>query len=118
MFPRTPPWFFMYILSLLLLTSTPFVQTTTTSRLTTKFATTLMNTDEHHGSTPSGLHDNGTDPEGHDEGHGSHGISLVPVHFEHVKYPVVFSIVVILAGMSKLGFHFSHFLSSKVPESW
>lgn len=50
--------------------------------------------------------------------HGKHGIILIPVHFSHVEYPLIFSLVVIFAGLSKLAFHYSHFLSSKVPESW
>ncbi|XP_045201106.1 sodium/hydrogen exchanger 1-like [Mercenaria mercenaria] len=52
-----------------------------------------------------------------DSGHGKNGIVLIPVHFSHVEYPLIFSLVVIFAGLSKLGFHYSHFLSSKVPES-
>lgn len=50
--------------------------------------------------------------------HGKDGITLIPVHFSHVEYPLIFSLVVIFAGLSKLAFHYSHFLSSKVPESW
>ena len=70
--------------------------------------------------TDSGNHDNTSthDPMSNTDPHSSNGVNLVPVHFEHVKYPVVFSIVVIFAALSKLVFHFSHVLSSKVPESW
>ena len=70
--------------------------------------------------TDSGNHDNTSthDPISNTDPHSSNGVNLVPVHFEHVKYPVVFSIVVIFAALSKLVFHFSHVLSSKVPESW
>lgn len=50
-------------------------------------------------------------------GHDTDGIVLIPVHFYHVEYPLIFTIVVIFAGLSKLAFHYSHFLSSKVPES-
>jgi len=46
------------------------------------------------------------------------GVQLFPVHFEHVKYPLVFTLVVILAGLSKIAFHQAHAVSSKVPESW
>ncbi|KAH3834056.1 Na(+)/H(+) exchanger protein 7-like [Dreissena polymorpha] len=49
--------------------------------------------------------------------HHSSTYELVQVHWEHVKAPLVFTLVVIIAGLSKIGFHYSHFLSSKVPES-
>ncbi|KAH3812598.1 Na(+)/H(+) exchanger protein 7-like [Dreissena polymorpha] len=54
----------------------------------------------------------------HDK-HGQHGdsVPLAPIHFSHVKYALVFSVVVIVAGLSKILFHHSHFLSSRVPES-
>ncbi|XP_052783050.1 Na(+)/H(+) exchanger protein 7-like [Mya arenaria] len=49
--------------------------------------------------------------------HHADGIQLFPVHFMHVKYPLIFTLVMILAGFSKIAFHHSQFLSSKVPES-
>lgn len=72
------------------------------------------------GSTSS--HDTATHGEtgkGHYGGssHGSNTIQLVPVKFDHVKYPLVFTLVVMVCSFSKLFFHYSHFLSSKVPES-
>lgn len=46
-----------------------------------------------------------------------YSIHLVALNYEHVKYPLVFTLVVIFAGLSKIVFHHLHFLSSKIPES-
>lgn len=46
------------------------------------------------------------------------GVELVVLRWSDVEYPLIITLVVIFAGLSKLGFHYSHFLSSKVPESW
>lgn len=46
------------------------------------------------------------------------GVELVVLRWSEVEYPLIITLVVIFAGLSKLGFHYSHFLSSKVPESW
>jgi hypothetical protein len=78
--------------------------------------TTLHNGTHNETGNP---HDNQSSNIHEEEGgHGHKGIILIPVHFSHVEYPLIFSLVVIFAGLSKLGFHYSHFLSSKVPESW
>ncbi|XP_053404258.1 sodium/hydrogen exchanger 1-like [Mercenaria mercenaria] len=63
--------------------------------------------DGHHGD------------EGHDghERHKSKKIHVVEFNFDHVKTPLLFGLVVIIAGLSKIGFHHANFLSSKVPES-
>ena len=45
-------------------------------------------------------HGNETEEE---EKHHAHGIHLVTVDFAHVKYPLVFGLVVILAALSKIG---------------
>ncbi|KAL5004613.1 hypothetical protein ScPMuIL_018069 [Solemya velum] len=51
------------------------------------------------------------------EHHEVHGIHVASINFEHVKAPLVFTIVVLIAAFSKLGFHHADFLSSHVPES-
>ena len=94
---------------------------TATGTITTKVQTTETGTTgsgpQHDKTTNTTNEDDGKHNEDeHENGHSS--IKLVPIHFKHVKYPLVFTIVVLLAGLSKLGFHFSHFLSSKIPESW
>ncbi|KAL4220615.1 hypothetical protein ACF0H5_021012 [Mactra antiquata] len=83
--------------------------------------TTVLNNCVPVTSSKPANNDSDTDGEpqdDHDDGHGSEGIILIPFHFTHVEYPLIISLVVIFAGLSKLAFHFSHFLSSKVPESW
>lgn len=61
-------------------------------------------------------------PEGHreaTEGNRSefHRVHLVEVKFEEVESPFIVCCVVLIAALSKLGFHYSNFLSSIVPES-
>ncbi|WAR28114.1 SL9A2-like protein [Mya arenaria] len=71
-------------------------------------------TDSHGDGTTQHKVIGGHEKDDHDT---THGIELFTFNFSNVKYPLVFSLVVILAGLSKIGFHYSHFLSSKVPES-
>ena len=54
-----------------------------------------------------------------DHGHGHNdGITVASVkHFDKVKYLLAITVVVLVAGVSKLGYHRANFLSSKVPES-
>ncbi|XP_067669165.1 sodium/hydrogen exchanger 1-like [Haliotis asinina] len=59
-------------------------------------------TDGHHGK--AGHHDH-------------HGIEIAGVLFDNVREPLIYTIVVILAAISKVAFHHAHFLSSKIPES-
>lgn len=47
----------------------------------------------------------------------SPSIHVLALEFEAVKEPLIFTVVVLLAGISKIGFHHADFLSSKVPES-
>ncbi|XP_059139942.1 Na(+)/H(+) exchanger beta-like isoform X2 [Physella acuta] len=54
----------------------------------------------------------------HSKGHGHHGaLHVAAVAYEEVKEPIIFTIVVLLAGISKIGYHHANFLSSKIPES-
>lgn len=46
------------------------------------------------------------------------GVELIVLNWKDVEYPFIVTLVIIFVGLSKLGFHYSHFLSSKVPESW
>ncbi|XP_052219031.1 sodium/hydrogen exchanger 3-like [Dreissena polymorpha] len=92
----------------------------TTSNATTKTSTLkpIDNNDTEQGTSLDPSHSNfSTTTKKPDSGHHSSTYELVQVHWEHVKDPLVFTIVVIVAGLSKIGFHQSHFLSSKVPES-
>ena len=62
---------------------------------------------DHHGNDTSS-HSNKTGhhgDKGHDDGHGhgSSSIHLVEFHADHVKGPLVFGLVVIIAGLSKIG---------------
>ncbi|KAL4220521.1 hypothetical protein ACF0H5_020919 [Mactra antiquata] len=68
-------------------------------------------TDEHHKQHKQQHHDDGGSH------HGSDRIHVAELNFEPLKTPLVFCIVVIIAGLSKIGFHHANFLSSKVPES-
>ncbi|XP_076435506.1 Na(+)/H(+) exchanger beta-like [Babylonia areolata] len=63
---------------------------------------------------------NTTEPGKEGEGHGKHRphtIHVLALEFEAVKEPLIFTVVVLLAGLSKIGFHHADFLSSKIPES-
>lgn len=46
-----------------------------------------------------------------------HRVHLVDMKFEEVESPFIVCVVVLIAALSKLGFHYSNFLSSIVPES-
>lgn len=54
---------------------------------------------------------------GHHGKHESHRIHVIAFEYEAVKEPLIFTVVVLLAGLSKIGFHHANFLSSKIPES-
>ncbi|XP_070173141.1 Na(+)/H(+) exchanger beta-like [Littorina saxatilis] len=49
--------------------------------------------------------------------HREHSVHVVALEFEHVKEPLIFTIVILLAGLFKIAFHHADFLSSKIPES-
>ncbi|KAK3605348.1 hypothetical protein CHS0354_033839 [Potamilus streckersoni] len=49
--------------------------------------------------------------------HKTFGIKVVELKLHHLMQPLVFCLVVLMAGLSKIGFHHADFLSSKVPES-
>ncbi|XP_053403681.1 sodium/hydrogen exchanger 3-like isoform X2 [Mercenaria mercenaria] len=61
--------------------------------------------------------DNITEEEESESEHEHPGVELIVVRWKDVEYPFIITLVVIFIGLSKLGFHYSHFLSSKVPES-
>ncbi|XP_060600356.1 Na(+)/H(+) exchanger protein 7-like [Ruditapes philippinarum] len=100
--------------TLLILISQCLTVQSQTSSIAPEFTTLHNGT---HKNETGNLHDNQSSNIHEEEGHGHKGIILIPLHFSHVEYPLIFSLVVIFAGLSKLGFHYSHFLSSKVPES-
>ncbi|XP_029648211.1 Na(+)/H(+) exchanger beta isoform X1 [Octopus sinensis] len=53
----------------------------------------------------------------HSESNETAGVDLVELKFEEVESPFIVCCVVLIAALSKLGFHYSNFLSSIVPES-
>lgn len=65
----------------------------------------------------SSHHDNHSSVDEHTAPHESHSIHVIHIAFEEIKEPLIFTIVVLLAGLSKILFHHADFLSSKVPES-
>jgi hypothetical protein len=70
-------------------------------------------------STSENATDNGVEERGKEEWDHEHpGVELIVLNWKDVEYPFIVTLVLIFAGLSKLVFHFSHFLSSKVPESW
>ncbi|XP_046542886.1 Na(+)/H(+) exchanger protein 7-like [Haliotis rubra] len=46
-----------------------------------------------------------------------HGIEIAGVLFENVRQPMIYTIVLVVAAVSKVAFHHAHFLSSRIPES-
>ncbi|XP_067669173.1 sodium/hydrogen exchanger 1-like [Haliotis asinina] len=46
-----------------------------------------------------------------------HGIEIAAVLFENVRQPMIYTIVLVVAAVSKVAFHHAHFLSSRIPES-
>ncbi|CAC5363635.1 Na(+)/H(+) exchanger beta,Sodium/hydrogen exchanger 3,Sodium/hydrogen exchanger 2,Na(+)/H(+) exchanger protein 7,Sodium/hydrogen exchanger 1 [Mytilus coruscus] len=46
-----------------------------------------------------------------------HGVEIAEWKFQELREPFIFTIVVLLAGLSKIGFHYTDKLSSHVPES-
>ncbi|XP_052215722.1 sodium/hydrogen exchanger 2-like isoform X3 [Dreissena polymorpha] len=116
------------------------VPTATTTSVNPSLVTKVMNSDStknsitvvdsNHlpgnelkpGSNNSCTSDGGQGHEGQghgDKGHDSHPakIHLVDLNFSHVKGPLLVGLVIIIAGLSKIGFHHADILSSKVPES-
>ena len=67
---------------------------------------TTTSHDPHHGNQScegSGGHHEG---QGHDEGHhASDRIHVVELNFEHVKGPLIVLVIVIFAGLSKIGMY-------------
>ncbi|CAC5405629.1 unnamed protein product [Mytilus coruscus] len=64
-------------------------------------------------------HGNKTGHEDSHTGHGAgHGIHLFSINYDHVAQPLLITVFLFAAGISKLGFHHADFLSSRVPESW
>lgn len=57
-----------------------------------------------------------TNHSGHDESHGHH-VEVVEIRYEEIRSPFLFTIVVLVAVISKMGFHYANKLSSIVPES-
>lgn len=45
------------------------------------------------------------------------GVVLVEIRYEAIKEPFFLTLVVLIAGLSKIGFHHADFISSYVPES-
>lgn len=63
-------------------------------------------------------HGNKTGHEDSHTGHGAgHGIHLFSINYDHVAQPLLITVFLFAAGISKLGFHHADFLSSRVPES-
>ncbi|CAL1533011.1 unnamed protein product [Lymnaea stagnalis] len=61
---------------------------------------------------------NGTDHNNSSEPHKRHGsLHVAAIAYHEVRDPLIFTIVVLLAGISKIGYHHANFLSSKIPES-
>ncbi|CAG5134092.1 unnamed protein product, partial [Candidula unifasciata] len=54
-------------------------------------------------------------PKGH--GHHGGGLHVAALAYEEVRDPLIFTIVVLLTGISKIGYHHANILSSRVPES-
>ncbi|XP_033760896.1 sodium/hydrogen exchanger 1-like [Pecten maximus] len=52
----------------------------------------------------------------HGELHGHH-VEVVEIRYEEIRSPFLFTIVVLVAVISKMGFHYANKLSSIVPES-
>ncbi|XP_071160004.1 probable Na(+)/H(+) antiporter nhx-9 isoform X2 [Mytilus edulis] len=71
------------------------------------------NTDNSSTKSNNTPHDgNNTDHHGH-----IHGVEIAEWKFDELREPFIFTIVVLLAGLSKIGFHYTDKLSSHVPES-
>ncbi|CAG5128934.1 unnamed protein product, partial [Candidula unifasciata] len=64
-------------------------------------------------------HNDSHGSDGHDaEGHSRHGgLHVAAIAYAEVRDPLIFTIVVLLAGISKIGYHHANFLSSQIPES-
>ncbi|XP_052104403.1 Na(+)/H(+) exchanger beta-like isoform X2 [Mytilus californianus] len=63
-------------------------------------------------------HGNKTGHKDSHTGHGAgHGIHLFSINYDHVAQPLLITVFLFAAGISKLGFHHADFLSSRVPES-
>ena len=70
---------------------------------TTHPSNTSSHDDKDHHDNKGHHNDTGHQGEGHDTAHGHKRIHLVSLNFEHVKNPLVFGLVVIIAGLSKIG---------------
>nr|XP_022342116.1 Na(+)/H(+) exchanger beta-like isoform X2 [Crassostrea virginica] len=52
-----------------------------------------------------------------DQGEHAEGVVLVEIKYEAIREPFFLTLVVLIAGLSKIGFHHADFISSYVPES-
>ncbi|RUS70330.1 hypothetical protein EGW08_021906, partial [Elysia chlorotica] len=74
-------------------------------------------TNENHTNNGSG-HDGGSGNHGdeHDE-HGAGPLVVAGLNYQEIRDPLIFTVVVLLAGISKIGYHHADYLSSLIPES-
>ncbi|GFR71559.1 sodium/hydrogen exchanger [Elysia marginata] len=67
-----------------------------------------------------GKHGNCDDKHHEEEEHDEHmagPLEVATINYHAVRDPLIFTVVVLLAGISKIGYHHADFLSSKIPES-
>ncbi|XP_013068725.2 Na(+)/H(+) exchanger beta-like [Biomphalaria glabrata] len=68
----------------------------------------------HNNSSNSGIHSHGN----HTRSGSHHGsLHVAAIAYDEVRDPLIFTIVVLLAALSKVGYHHANFLSSHIPES-
>ncbi|BFZ00857.1 hypothetical protein BsWGS_03896 [Bradybaena similaris] len=74
--------------------------------------------DPHNNMSGKDRNDSHGSDGGHADGHGRHGgLHVAAFAYAEVRDPLIFTIVVLLAGISKIGYHHANFLSSHIPES-
>ncbi|XP_060064028.1 Na(+)/H(+) exchanger protein 7-like [Ylistrum balloti] len=96
-----------------------FIISSTNSSTTTFYNTEQIShsstgtTNPDHEVHPSNHSSNHTE---HEESHGHH-VEVVEIRYEEISSPFLFTVVVLVAVISKMGFHYANKLSSIVPES-
>lgn len=83
-----------------------------------KYNSTNSTDDSAHKTGEGGLGD--CKEVGLEEEHDDHmagPLEVATINYMQIRDPLIFTIVVLLAGISKIGYHHADFLSSKIPES-
>ncbi|OWF42175.1 Sodium/hydrogen exchanger 1 [Mizuhopecten yessoensis] len=110
---RNPVALLLFVLVLVCLISLSNSSSTSSPQTSDVTYSTTHNISEHgddHSSNHSTNHSE-------HEGSNGHHVEVVEIRYDEIRSPFLFTIVVLVAVISKMGFHYADKLSSFLPES-